>query len=267
MPIGLFVLAYYTGLDEWFKFYFGLEFYHLFLIVAALLTIFWTDKRYRISQKQYKQTEDSIFKNKVNTIYLEVIKLLSDDEINKLALANKKKLTAANLIKSIQASIYTHYESEKERRDAQFTILNFQGMNLKNADLTGVNLAGANLENANLADANLENANLANANLINTVLIDASLINTVLIGASLKNADLVGANLLYANLENAYLKNAYLKNADLAVTNLHYANLENANLENACLKNADLENANFGKAKNIPDWIKDKLDNEGIYRE
>ena len=237
-----FVVLYCPKFNVWIKTNLHLEIYHAFIILGAILTLFWTNKRqkqaekqYKHSQKQYKQTEDSIFKNKANTIYLEVIKLLSDKE-------TKEKPIVVNLINSIQASIKTHYQSKKERKDAQATILDFQGMDLEDANLRGANLEGANLTNADLE-------------------------NTKLIFAKLIGAKLIDANLSGANLERAFLTNADLTGADLTGADLTGANLTGAKLKGAKLKGAKLKGAWFKDAKDIPNWIKAKLDDKFIYRE
>jgi len=207
IPIALLLISFYFNqnnkcysFDSWLKENLSLNFYHLFFIVGAMITLLWTNKRYKHSQKQYKQTEDTIFKNKVNTIYLEVIKLLSDEK-------TKKEPAAANLINSIQVSIETHYHSAEEIKKAQYSILNFQSISFYLANLNDANLTGANL---------------------------------------------TGANLSYAEFSKAKLEGANLEGADLKDTYWH---------------GNKLEGANFKGAKNIPKWIKDKLDEDGRYRE
>ena len=276
-PIVLSAIVYRTGFDEWIEKNIKLEVYHIYAILVAIITLLWTDKRYRQAKKQYKQTEDSIFKNKVNTIYLEVIKLLSDDE-------TRKKPTAANLINSIQTSIETHYESEKDKKDAQVTTLNFQEIDLSSANLGGANLRGANLSYANLLCTNLRFAILTYANLRGAIfsIRGGDLIGVDLTSIDLAYTDLRGADLTCTDLRAVDLTGADLDGADLTFTALEDTNFENANLKNANLEGAELKGAElkgaelkgaklnyvrFKGAKNIPKWIEDKLDDDGIYRE
>jgi superfamily I DNA and RNA helicase len=92
---------------------------------------------------------------------------------------------------------------------------NFQGIDLKEANLTNFNLEKINLIAANLQRANLENTILDRANL--TL---ADLQQSCLINASLRGAKLTGANLGGANLMGADLTDADLNDADLTDTNL-----------------------------------------------
>lgn len=87
---------------------------------------------------------------------------------------------------------------------------NFQGMNLKGAQLPGINLSQANFIHTQFQEANLENAQLQG-----TKFIFANLSQTNLRGANLRQAKLMGANLSDAQLEGADLTHADLSDANL----------------------------------------------------
>ena len=123
---------------------------------------------------------------------------------------------------------------------------NFNGADLRGADLINADLRGAYLSNAYLRGAYLSNANLSNADLRGAYLSNANLSN-----ADLSNADLRGAYLINANLINADLRGAYLINANLINADLSNADLRGAYLINANLINADLRGADLNGAKNI----------------
>jgi hypothetical protein len=104
----------------------------------------------------------------------------------------------------------------------------FNGISLKD-----LNLSSANLEGANLSQADLERTNLQGANLKGTNLQGADLGKTLLAGADLSKANLLGADLEKANLQGANLTNANLQKADLEKVNLTNARLDGANLQDA----------------------------------
>jgi hypothetical protein len=81
------------------------------------------------------------------------------------------------------------------------------------ADLRGANLSGADLDDSNFRGANLEGANLSNASFFCT---------------NFRGANLEGANLSNANFEGADLTDANFEGADLTDTNFSNANLEGA---------------------------------------
>ncbi len=73
---------------------------------------------------------------------------------------------------------------------------------------------------------------------------------------------LIDANLFFANLTDANLSNASLLRANLTGAKFIGVDLIHVDLLNA----KSIEDANFKGAKNITKWIKDKLDEDGIYR-
>ncbi|HEY0739300.1 MAG TPA: pentapeptide repeat-containing protein [Herpetosiphonaceae bacterium] len=112
-------------------------------------------------------------------------------------------------------------------------IVDFQQVDLREADLRASPLFAVNLRGAILREANLRGAILYSADLS---------------GTNLRGADLSGTNLRGANLYRANFYRANLRGADLSGTNLRGANLEGANLEGANLRGADLSRANLSRA-------------------
>jgi hypothetical protein len=124
----------------------------------------------------------------------------------------------------------------------------WQGCDLRQADLSGANLTGANLINADLSNATLTDANLSNATLTDATLTDANLSNATLTDATLTDADLRNAILSRAILSLANLSRANLSRANLRGTNLIFANLSGANLSDATLTDANLAYATLTDA-------------------
>ena len=92
----------------------GLAFYQLMVLTGAILTLLWTDKR-------YKQAQDSIFLNKINSIYLETVNTINKHEFieeNKKTQEGNKKPRAkiTNLINSIQSQITAYYQDNPKQQ-------------------------------------------------------------------------------------------------------------------------------------------------------
>jgi len=140
---------------------------------------------------------------------------------------------------------------------------NLQCANLESANLENFNLQNVNFKYANLSHTNLENANFENATnipeWIKEGLDEKGVYKQDRLIKAIRNGF---KNLKCANLENANLQNSNLQNA-----NLKYANLSHTNLENTNLKNSKLQNANLFSAKGLPECIKERLNNKGIYKE
>jgi hypothetical protein len=126
----------------------------------------------------------------------------------------------------------------------------WQGCDLRQADLRGANLFGANLSSADLSGAilfgaDLTGANLTNVNLSGALITNANLTNVDLTGVNLTNVSLVGVNLTNVNLSNVNLGGKTLRNSNLTGANLFGANLSSANLSGASLTDANLAGANL----------------------
>lgn len=132
-------------------------------------------------------------------------------------------------------------------------VLNFNGVDLSEANLSGAKLSGVNLSDANLSIVNLSGANLSEANLRNAKLNVARLSGANLSSAILNNASLNVTNLIRADLSRAQLKGtslirAELIRADLSRADLLEANLTSADLREATLRQANLRHANLSEA-------------------
>jgi uncharacterized protein YjbI with pentapeptide repeats len=95
-----------------------------------------------------------------------------------------------------------------------------------------------------LEDGSLRGANLNRANLYKAELIFADLQ-----GAFLTDANLQGANLMDANLSEAVMMSTNLQGASLSITNLQGANLIQADLRKARLTGANLRGVNLQLAR------------------
>lgn len=89
---------------------------------------------------------------------------------------------------------------------------------------------GANLRGANLVGAALNDASFYMADLSGALLNEANLRNADLGGVNLRNADLRRADIRWANISEADLSSAKLSGADLAGCNLSETNFEDADL-------------------------------------
>ena len=233
--------------------HFGLEFYQLILFVGAILTLIWSNKRYKQGEKRYQQAEKSIFLNKMNSIYLEVVKTINESKLIEKREDDREgdtkddRAKITNLINSIQAGIASHYKEENQRSKIRTEILNFSNMDLKGVNLTDANLSDAILINADLRTANLTEADLSGAILINADLRRANLERANLSKTDLSEAKLGGANLSVANLQGSILYGTDLSGANLGIANLSFAKLNNADLSGADLRRANLEGANLSK--------------------
>ena len=173
-----------------------------------------------------------------------------------------------------------------------FNGLNLRGANLESVVLKRADLRGANLKWADLGGANLQEADLDGAILTQAYLQEANLLGANLRGANLEEADLEGANLRKVeNLEPKQIKSARnwlfafysdehrkelglfedhndrvakrnfsnfdLRDASLWGADLRGAGLENANLARAFLLEANLEKADLREAKLAEAWLID----------
>ncbi len=105
-------------------------------------------------------------------------------------------------------------------KDADFSYLILNDVDLSNFDLQGVylkdsNLLGINLSNTNLSGFDLQAADLTGAILSGVDLSDAELCSTIFLGAILDNANLTDTDLTDADLTNADLTNADLTSANV----------------------------------------------------
>lgn len=116
--------------------------------------------------------------------------------------------------------------------------ISFEGVALRDGNLSGADLRGSDLCNANLRDADLSDADLSGADLSDAYLLFADLSDAVLF-----NTDLNCARLRYANLNDAQLRHADFSDAILIDSNLTDADIQSANLRDTSLLFADLTGA------------------------
>lgn len=83
--------------------------------------------------------------------------------------------------------------------------LNFDHMNLENADFSGMGLENADFSSANLYRASFRSSRLRNANFSNANLGESDFSHAFLVKANFSNAYLYHTNLIGANLEQANL--------------------------------------------------------------
>jgi uncharacterized protein YjbI with pentapeptide repeats len=112
------------------------------------------------------------------------------------------------------------------------------------------NLSRVQWSGAFLLGVNLQGADLMYANLQ-----DAYLEHVNLPGATLRGANLQGAYLVHANLQRANLVGANLSGADLALDNLQGAYLRGANLQGTNLMLANLQGASLDIANLDPNTV------------
>ncbi|MFE1746690.1 pentapeptide repeat-containing protein [Coleofasciculus sp. H7-2] len=127
-------------------------------------------------------------------------------------------------------------------------IADFNGADLKEANLTGALLSDVPLNRTNLIRATLNRANLSNAQLVGANLSSAKLIGADLRQAVLENASLTGADLANANFTQSNLSSARLGQVSAVGAKFTFALLMNSNWQGADLSEADFQNANLQKA-------------------
>lgn len=124
---------------------------------------------------------------------------------------------------------------------ADWSRCNFDGLNLRDTDLSGARLRDASFFRSDLTGSNLSNVEAYRAKFVS-----ADLKGVVLDGAALSSADLTKAN-----LTNASLVGADLRLARLYRTNLRGADLTGAQLEGADLTSADLSGATWVNGSHV----------------
>lgn len=131
-------------------------------------------------------------------------------------------------------------QKESVRANAKLGVLNLQGIEFPDANLSRVSLRGANLRNANLMRANFSRANLMSADLS-----DAILTQTNFTGSDLTDAKLINANVTGARMQTAVLRRANLDKARLDEVDLDHGDLSGSFLGGTRLLNARLRGVNF----------------------
>lgn len=126
----------------------------------------------------------------------------------------------------------------------------FQGVQLRNANLRRARLWNANLKGGGrLRHADLAGASLGEANLQNALLTDANLQGTWLESADLQGASLKSADLRDAVLDDANLQGASLEDANLDGASLRGARIQEVDLTRACIANIRIYGAWLDKTR------------------
>lgn len=141
-------------------------------------------------------------------------------------------------------------------REAELSFAVLHGADLHGADLSKAELLFTNLLGAKLNQASFREANMTGARLNEASLSGASLSGADLHGIFLEATFLEMADLREADLEIAHLHGAYLIQADLRKATLIQADLSEANLLGAYLHYANLSEANLFGAKVTDDQLK-----------
>ena len=155
-------------------------------VVGAIATIVILDRR----------DEERLTRQRKQELFLQL-----GSQSNDFALEAKRQLEQLGWLE----------EALKQKR---FPFANWQGMILRDADLTSAALWYADLTSTKLEGAKLTSANLSHADLTSTNLNCANLTSAVLRGTRLRSAVLVFANLTSAILVEANLTSAILVEAD-----------------------------------------------------
>lgn len=151
--------------------------------------------------------------------------------------------------------------------EAEFIQCNFNGADLRNADLQravmpggtfdGADLSGANFYRADLRGSTFEDANLTNTGFNQADLRLASRTRTedkhawdgAATGSRFRGARMVGTNLAKSKLRDADFHGAALNDTDLSGAELNRANFRGADLDGAKLTGAHLMDTNFRAAR------------------
>lgn len=132
--------------------------------------------------------------------------------------------------------------------------MDFEGVYLRDGDLSHAELRNANLARASvaftdLADTNLRESTLENLDARRAQLPEADLRSTDLAGADLFDADLRGVHLLESNLDGADLRNVEADDAVARGASIDDALLDAASFEEADLREVSLSNARMVDAR------------------
>lgn len=155
----------------------SLSFDKLLFLMAVLFSPLW-------ATKIFNQVRETVFLNKANSLYIEIVKALNDNE-------EKKSVKPKNLISSLQASIIQYCRNDEKAIDRMRHLLfNFLFMDLREANLSRAQLSGTDLRYSDLSGAKLGGANLESSRLSGTSLDDAQLDRAILDYAMLSPSSL-----------------------------------------------------------------------------
>ncbi len=124
---------------------------------------------------------------------------------------------------------------------------NFQGFQLRRADLRGLNLSHTDFRGVDLSYANLRDVDFTGADLRDAYVNEADLTGVNFTGAKLEGASLIKIYLIKANCYQTDFTGAYLTGAYLTKTNFKEAKFNGAYLNGAKLGGAALGDAYYDK--------------------
>jgi len=119
-----------------------------------------------------------------------------------------------------------------------FRYINFEGIDLRWADLRKSNFIWCNFK-----EANLDNAYFNEANLSHSIFQNAEIIGAQIINANLSYADFVGAKMMGVQLDRSKLRFSNFSGANLTDCSISFADFYKARLNDSIFKPCDSENA------------------------
>ena len=214
-----------------------------------------SDDSYNIIQilKQAQQNKDKSFVGILIRILVDTKNLPSKFDLSKLTISNKQYSLVMNLegAEMIEADLTGATLDSANLTRSILKGAKMARASIKESNLTGATLMGAKMARANLSESDLTRINLDDANLTNVNLIGATLDSANLTRSILKGAKMTRANLVDADLTGAKMARANLVDADLTGAKMTRANLTNVDLTGANLTGADLTETKLNDAKLI----------------
>jgi len=135
--------------------------------------------------------------------------------------------------------------SIKEGDRTNFDGLQLRDINLSNMKLRDLSFKGADLREANLVGTKIKNVNFHGANLENADFLLSDIHDTSFYYAELSGINFCGSLLVNTRLASASIKNAHFNEAYISNSDLTYSNMQNSDMRNAKINSSDLRFSNF----------------------
>lgn len=206
---------------------------------------------------QEENLEEADLIHNLTTITLRELSAGSDRKSSIVLLIHKMGLSKIFLTGKLAGN----NEQETFYRGADLKLVDFNGYDLKQAELSKADLRGANFNRSRLDEAALNNADLScfsskkNGQMFNIdvgwipfsqeLIVESVSTCSRFHAANLAGATLRKANLTGASLHGADLRRADLSGADLSRADLRHADLRRATLRDVIWKGADVRCADF----------------------
>jgi uncharacterized protein YjbI with pentapeptide repeats len=217
-----------------------------------------TLKRYFLSIKQQVDDLTQEFHNRSELQDIEDIKLQLDLISRQLKplesedqwLFNEDSLNGNQLILETDHNNHHHISQPLINRETFLKRYHdgerdFQGVNLRNADLSGLSLREVNFQRADFKGANLNNIDFGSVDLREANLEETQLRGSILYQVTCNNASFFKADFYQANIKLSKLKNTNFQQTNLVQATLEDNTVTDANFSKANLKNATLKNVIF----------------------